>query len=142
STGGKQGLKEAQQFPDDYDGIVAGAPANYWTHLMASGVWIGQATLKDAASRIPQEKYSLIHRAAVDACDAADGVKDGVIDDPTTCRFDPGALQCAGEEASTCLTRPQVEAARKIYGGPKNPRTGVPLFPGLERGSELGWDAM
>src|SRR5437867_2935954 len=78
SSGGKQGLKEAQRFPDDYDGIVAGAPANYWTHLMVSGLWIGQATLKDPASFIPKEKYPVIHNAAVEACDANDGVKDGL----------------------------------------------------------------
>jgi tannase/feruloyl esterase len=142
SSGGKQGLKEAQRFPADYDGIVAGAPANYWTHLMASGVWIGQATLADAAAYIPQEKYAVIHRAALDACDALDGVKDGVIDDPTQCRFDPGELKCRSDEAPTCLTMPQVEAARKIYAGPTNPRTRAVVFPGLERGSELGWGAM
>src|SRR5207302_8071393 len=89
STGGRQGLTEAQRFPDDFDGIVAGAPANYWTHLMASGVWIGQATLKDSPAYIPREKYALIHRAALDACDAVDGVKDGLIDNPARCTFDP-----------------------------------------------------
>src|SRR5437762_1665140 len=83
STGGRQGLTEAQRFPDDFDGIVAGAPANYWTHLMASGVWIGQSTQKDPAAFIPREKYAVIHRAALDACDAGDGLKDGVVGGPT-----------------------------------------------------------
>src|SRR5437660_6838073 len=115
STGGRQGLTEAQRFPEDFDGIVAGAPANYWTHLMASGVWIGQATLGDPASYIPRDKYPVIHRAALEACDAADGAKDGLIADPTRCRFDPALLECHAEETSACLTRPQIEAARKIY---------------------------
>ena len=142
STGGKQGLTEAQRFPADYDGIIAGAPANYWTHLMASGVWMGQATLKDSSAYIPREKYALIHRAALDACDAVDGMKDGLIDNPARCTFDPAVLACAAEETAECLTRPQVDAARKIYGGAKSPRTGEPIFPGLEPGSELGWGAM
>jgi feruloyl esterase len=142
SSGGKQGLTEAQRFPSDYDGIVAGAPANYWTHLMASGVWIGQATLKDPSAYIPKEMYGVIHRAALDACDAADGVRDGVIDHPVQCIFDPGALACKPGETTACLTPMQIAAARKIYGGPKNPRTGEAIFPGLEPGSELGWGAM
>src|SRR6185436_6887541 len=79
SSGGKQGLKEAQKFPDDYDGIVAGAPANYWTHLVAGSIWVGQATLKDPAAFIPREKYGVIHRAVIAACDAGDRVRDGVI---------------------------------------------------------------
>jgi feruloyl esterase len=142
STGGKQGLTEAQRFPEDYDGIVAGAPANFWTHLMASGLWIAHATLKDPASHIPSGKFALIHRAALEACDALDGVKDGLLADPTRCSFDPKVLQCVDQEAPTCLTAPQVEAARKIYAGPMNPLTRQQIFPGLERGSEPGWGAM
>ena len=142
SSGGKQGLKAAQRFPGDYDGIVAGAPANFWTHLMASGNWIGHATLKEPASYIPKEKYPLIHKAALDACDAIDGVKDGLIEDPVRCRFDPKALLCADGDGPSCLTAPQVEAAKKIYTGAINPRTAKEIFPGLEPGSELGWAAM
>jgi feruloyl esterase len=142
STGGRQGLTEAQRFPDDFDGIIAGAPANYWTHLMASGVWMGQATHTDPAAFIPREKYTAIHRAALEACDAADGITDGLIDNPIKCTFDPAVLACRGEETSACLTRPQIDAARKIYGGAKNPRTSAAIFPGLEPGSELGWEAM
>src|SRR5712671_304737 len=80
STGGKQGLKEAQRFPADYDGIIAGAPANYWTHLLSFSMWVALASLKDQASFIPREKYSLIHKAVMEACDARDGVKDGVLE--------------------------------------------------------------
>ena len=91
STGGRQGLKEAQKFPDDYDGIIAGDPAN----RTALAMWITHAVLKDPASYIPPNKYPIIHQAALAACDALDGLKDGLIDDPTKCSFDPGgaALQ-------------------------------------------------
>ena len=142
SSGGKQGLKEAQRFPEDYDGIVAGAPANYWTHLMAGTLRPAHATLKDPASYIPREKYSLIHNAVMTECDARDGVKDGVLEDPARCGFDPKVLQCKGEDTTSCLTAPQVEAVRAIYAPSKNPRTGREIFPGLERGSEKGWAAL
>jgi feruloyl esterase len=142
SSGGKQGLKEAQRFPEDYDGIVAGAPANYWTHLVTGSIWVAQATLKDPASFISREKYAVIHDAAIAACDAADSVRDGVIEDPARCRFDPKVLQCTGGDASGCLTAPQVAAARKIYGSAKNPRTGQDIFPGMAIGSENGWAAL
>ena len=89
SSGGKQGLKEAQRFPTDYDGIVAGAPANYWTHLMAGSIWVAHATLKDSASYIPPAKYGVIHAAVLTECDLHDGVKDGVVENPERCRFDP-----------------------------------------------------
>jgi feruloyl esterase len=140
STGGRQALKEAQRFPGDYDGIIAGAPANHTTHLMAATISIAQATLAAPASFIPKGQYAVIHRAALAACDAGDGVADGVIDDPTRCRFDPGVLACQGAAGPDCLTPAQVAAARKIYAGPINPRTGKPVFPGLEPGSELGWE--
>jgi feruloyl esterase len=139
SSGGKQGLKEAQRFPADYDGIIAGAPANYWTHLMTGELWIAQATHKDEASFIPASKYPIIHEAVLEACDALDGVKDGVLEDPRKCHFDPKVIQCQGDDTSNCLTAPQVETARKIYAASKNPRTGQEIFPGLEPGSELGW---
>jgi feruloyl esterase len=142
SSGGKQGLKEAQKYPNDYDGIVAGAPANYWTHLITQSLWVAQATLKDPASLIPREKFEALNRAALAACDANDGVKDGLIENPARCTFDPGSIQCSGADGPGCLTAPQVEAARKIYAPAKNPRTGAVIFPGLARGSELGWPAL
>jgi feruloyl esterase len=142
SSGGKQGLKEAQRYPNDYDGIIAGAPANYWTHLTAATVWVGDATHKDQASFIPPAKYRVIHDAVVKACDAADGLEDGLIDDPRRCHFDPKTVECPGADAPTCLTAPQVEAMKKIYGPATNPRTKEAIFPGLEPGSELGWGFM
>src|SRR5262245_24427266 len=142
SSGGKQGLKEAQKFPEDYDGIVAGAPANYWTHLVTQSLWAAQATLKDPASAIPRDKYAVIHDAAVARCDASDGVRDGVIEDPSRCQFDPKTLLCSNGDGPSCLTAPQVAAAQKIYAPARNPRTGQEIFPGLAIGSEMGWAAL
>jgi feruloyl esterase len=139
STGGRQGLVEAQRFPNDFDGIVADAPAFNQPRLNVSYLWVAQATLNDPASYIPPSKYPMIHDAVLQACDARDGVPDGVVDDPTRCRFDPEILRCGDADAPTCLTAPQVEAARKIYAGPKNPRTLQQIAPGLEPGSELRW---
>jgi feruloyl esterase len=139
SSGGKQGLKEAQKFPDDFNGIIAGAPANYWTHLTAASVWVGVVTHKDPASFIPPAKFAVIHKAALEACDALDGVKDGLIDDPRRCHFDPKTIECKNGDAADCLTAPQAEAARQIYAPATNPRTKKVVYPGLEPGSELGW---
>src|SRR5216684_5709042 len=133
SDGGHEALMEAQRFPDDYDGIVAGASANFWTHQSAAWVWEARATLDNPASFIPLSKLPMINQAAVAACQ---GVVPGFIDDPTRCRWDPGALLCRGADAPTCLTAAQVQAVRKIYAGPRNPRTGERIYPGLERGSE------
>jgi feruloyl esterase len=134
SAGGKQGMKEAQRFPDDFDGIVAGAPGLDWVARATLSMWVAQAVGKDDASYIPPQKFDVIHNAALEACDAADGLKDGVIEDPTRCAFDPKTIACKGPDAPTCLTAPQVEVARKIYAGP-----GRGIAPGLERGSEPGW---
>jgi feruloyl esterase len=142
STGGRQGLKEAQKYPEDYEGIIAGAPANFMTHLSTHALWVAQATLKDPASLIPREKYAAIHKAVLDACDALDGVKDGVLEDPGRCHFDPKSIQCTAGDAPICLTPPQVEAARRIYAPAKNPRTGAEIFPGMALGSEMGWAAL
>jgi feruloyl esterase len=142
STGGRQGLKEAQKYPEDYDGIIAGAPANFMTHLSTHALWVAQATLKDPASLIPREKYAAIHKAVLDTCDALDGVKDGVLEDPARCHFDPKSIQCTAGDAPICLTPPQVEAARRIYAPAKNPRTGAEIFPGMALGSEMGWAAL
>lgn len=135
STGGRQALKEAQQFPNDYDGIIAGAPANRTT----LSLWIAHAVLKEPASYIPPAKYPVIHEAALAACDALDGVKDGLIGDPTKCVFDPGVLQCKGADYPSCLTAAQVTAARKMYSPPLHARTGQPLSAPLTAGTELGW---
>ncbi len=139
STGGRQALKEAQQFYNDYDGIIAGAPAADAAHMAAGRLWVAQATLKNPASYIPQSMYPMIHEAVVKSCDAVDGVKDGLINDPRQCHFDPKVLACTTEHAGSCLTGPQVDAATKIMSPVVNPRTGQQIFPRLEPGSELGW---
>ena len=135
SNGGRQGLMEAQRYPEDYDGIVAGAPANFWTHLVTSGVW--DALALDGNAFIPAAKAPAIEAAALAACDAADGLKDGLISDPPRCRFDPATLLCKGGETDACLTEPQVAALKKLYAGPRNAR-GVSTFPGHMPGGESG----
>ncbi len=142
SSGGKQGLKEAQKFPLDYDGIVAGAPANYWTHLMAGDLWPAVVTHKDPSAAFSQSNLAVLHKAVLQACDNLDGVRDGLIEDPTRCHFDPASLLCKGDETEGCLNKSQVDAARKIYAGATNPRTGESVFPGMTPGSELNWPAL
>jgi hypothetical protein len=137
SNGGRQALMEAQRFPDDYDGIVAGAPANYWTHLVANGIYTTQALTKTPESWIPPAKLAAIEAATLEACDAKDGVKDGVIDTPDRCGFKPKSMLCKGADADTCLTAPQVAALETILGG-------MPGFPGYVVGGITGsggWSA-
>ena len=142
STGGRQGLMEAQRYPADFDGVVAGAPANYMSHLQPWSLWPAKAMHASEASYVPPSKYPIIHKAVIEACDALDGVQDGVIEDPRRCDFDPKALECSGPESSACLTAPQVEAVRKLYEPATNPRTGTKIFPGLQPGSEMGWGGL
>lgn len=142
STGGRQGLMSAQRYPADYDGIIAGAPANYMSHLQPWSLWVPMAVHQSEASYIPPAKYPIIHKAVLEACDALDGVRDGVLEDPTRCHFDPKTIECKGSDTTACLTPPQVEAARKIYAPMTHPRTGLKLFPALEPGSEMGWTGL
>ena len=142
STGGRQGLMEAQRYPNDYDGIVAGAPANYWTRMPAGNLFAAAATMKDDATRLPPPKLATLHNGAIAACDANDGVPDGVIENPQSCRFDPASLLCRGDETDACLTSAQVGAARAIYAPAINPRTREEIFPGMVPGSEVTWGAM
>jgi feruloyl esterase len=137
STGGHQALTEARRYPDDYNGIVAGDPANNRVRLHMVGYWNYQATHDDPTSYIPPAKLPAINRAVLDACDKIDGLADGILDDPRKCTFDPVSLQCSGPDTPSCLTPPQVQAMKKIYQGPKNPRTGELLFPGMYVGSEV-----
>jgi len=128
SDGGREALMEAQRFPEDFNGILAGAPASDWSHLFTSFVWNELALSKE---RIPIEKLRAIQRAVVAACDAADGLKDGLVSNPLACHFDPAVLACKGADAKDCLTSAQVETLKALYSGPRNPRTGEQLFPGL-----------
>jgi feruloyl esterase len=140
SSGGKQGLKEAQQFPSDYDGIIAGAPAIPWTRLSAASLAAGRATLPvDSPRYLPREKLKLLNDAVVQSCDKLDGVEDRLLEDPRACTFDPTLLECSNEPDAGCLTSAQVEAARNMYKPLRNPRTNAYLFAGFAKGSELAW---
>ena len=135
SNGGRQALMEAQRFPDDYDGIIAGAPANAWVPLLTGGLKIEQAL--DQAGYIPPAKIPAISQAVLAACDQLDGLKDGILNDPRQCRFDPSTLLCHGNETDSCLTGPQVESLKVIYSGVRD-SAGKQVFPGLPPGAEEG----
>ena len=140
SSGGYEGLMEAQRFPADYDGIVAGAPANNWTRLMAGDLDATLAVLKDPSSLLDAPALGVLYRGVLAACDGGDGVTDGVLEDPRRCTFDPSTVQCAANQSpDKCLTPAQVEAARRVYRGVKDPTTRAQLYPGLAMGSELYW---
>jgi feruloyl esterase len=149
STGGRQAFTEAQRYPDDYDGIIAGAPAAYVTRLQGIQVWISQQANRNPSSLIPAEKFSLIHSAVLAACDGLDGVKDGVLENPTKCKFDPQVLACKEGDGPNCLNAEQVQTAHMMYSGVA---TGVArlgtiavadtFFPGVEPGSEMGWNML
>ena len=139
SGGGQQGLMEAQRYPADYDGIVAGAPANLRTHSWPGEVWVSYVTHRSPENAIPEEKLPTIQAAAIRACDADDGLVDGVISDPINCRFDPSTLLCRGTDNMDCLTDGEVDSLNLIYAGLYDPVTGGQFWPGLEPGSELGW---
>ena len=138
SDGGREALMEAQRFPDDYDGILAGAPANSWSTLLASGAIFMQDLMANPNAYIPDRKLRFIEQAALDRCDALDGVKDHVIGDPAQCHFDPQALLCKGEDASDCLTQPQIDSLKHLYGGVRD-QQGKLIFPGYSMGDETGW---
>jgi feruloyl esterase len=136
SNGGRQALMEAQRFPEDYDGILAGAPANFWTHLLANGLWDTQAIMNDPASYIPASKIPAIAAAVNAACDAQDGVSDGILSAPRQCRFDPAAILCKNSDSDKCLTRPQTIALKKLYQGARD--SAGQIYPGFLPGAEDG----
>ena len=143
SGGGRQSFMEAQRFPEDFDAIIAGAPGYNRTDGAFQSLGAMQATHQTPRSFIPASKYPLIHQAAINACDGNDGLKDGLITDPRSCRFDPAVLACkGGTDAADCLTAEQVVAAKRIYAPVINPASGEEVFPGLEPGSELHWGAI
>jgi feruloyl esterase len=140
SLGGRQGVTEALRYPADFNAVVAGAPAVNTMYLHAARVAINQIVNRTRDSYIPPEKYPAIHSAALEACDTLDGVKDGVIENPTACHFDPKVLACKDADGPGCLTPSQVDTARAFYAPVKDPKSGDAIFPALlEPGSELGW---
>jgi feruloyl esterase len=128
---------EAQRFPEDYDGILAGAPANFWTHLLTKALADAQATTLDPASYIPSSKLPVMARAVNAACDAQDGVADGILNEPNKCHFDPEVLLCKDGDSDKCLTVPQITALKKLYAGPSDAK-GRKIFPGYLPGAEEG----
>jgi feruloyl esterase len=136
SAGGYQGLTEARRYPKDYDGIAIGWPPNPHALFNATQLWPNWNIAHNPAMLIPHEKYPMIHQAVLDACDALDGVKDGILTEPDHCSFQPRSLLCRGADAPGCLTAAQADFLEKVYQGPTNPRTGQVYFPGPARGEE------
>lgn len=129
SSGGWQGLTEAQRYPADYDGIVAGAPANNFIRLQTRALWLDSLARADPAGNLGQAEIGLLGNAVLAQCDPADGVRDGIIGDPRGCGFDPGSLLCRPGQTGQCLSRAQVERARMVY-GPRRTPGGLALYPG------------
>ncbi len=137
SNGGRQALMEAQRFSENYDGILAGAPANFFTHLLTKALADAQATTLDPSSYIPSSKLPAIARAVNAACDAQDGVADGILNDPRNCHFDPAKMVCKDGDSEKCLTTAQVITLKKLYQGPPDSQ-GHEIFPGYLPGAEEG----
>ena len=137
SNGGRQALMEAQRFPEDYDGILAGAPANFWTHLLTKALADVNATTLDPASYLPANKLPAIARAVNAACDAQDGLTDGLLNDPRQCHFDAARLLCKEGDGETCLTAAQVTTLKKLYEGLHDAKGNL-IFPGYVPGAEEG----
>ncbi|MEZ5401348.1 MAG: tannase/feruloyl esterase family alpha/beta hydrolase [Bryobacteraceae bacterium] len=138
STGGRQGLMSAQRYPEDFDGIVAGAPANNQIFLCAWRMRLLMTALKSPRHGLPDEKLKLLNDAVLDKCDAIDGVRDRLLEDPRECDFDPAVLKCSGAETATCLTAQQMETVRAAYTDIRK-STGELIYPRLPFGGELGW---
>jgi len=143
STGGNQGLTLASMYPEDFDAIIAGAPPDPRARLHSVRLYAYNIVHRTKGSYIPPEKYAVLHDAALNACDARDGVKDGVLENPAACRFDPKVVECKSGDAPTCLTAEQVDTARALYSEVKHPRTGEVLYPPLlQPGSEMMWGTL
>jgi serine/threonine protein kinase len=136
SDGGREALMEVQRYPDDYEGILAGAPGMSWTNLFTAALY---NVYPHPATYIPASKIPAISAAVLSACDALDGISDGIVNDPRQCHFDPSTLRCKGAESDSCLTSAQVSQLQKIYGGLRNSK-GQQLFPGYMPGGEEGED--
>ncbi|MGG7518200.1 tannase/feruloyl esterase family alpha/beta hydrolase [Allorhizobium undicola] len=147
SDGGREALVEAQRYPEDFDGIVAGAPATLFQvqNTLYHGWLAVSNTAKDGSTILTSDRLPLVHKAVVEACDALDGVKDGLISEPAKCNFDIATITCkeGQKDTSTCLTTAESAVVRKIYEGPKDEKTGLPLTAGQPQpGSELNWQGV
>jgi feruloyl esterase len=139
SGGGREGLLQASRFPDEFDGIIAGDPANIRRNSWA--LELAVQTFKDPEAYIPPAKYPMIHRAVLEACDAKDGLKDGLVEAPESCNVDFKSLQCKTADGLDCLTARQVQTAQTIT-SPVATKTGRILFPRVEPGTELRWSRL
>ena len=137
--GSAAALHEVQKYPADYNGIVVGGHAAHLTRQIFGQLWLWQATHPNGVAVLPAAKLRVIHDAVLAKCDRLDGVNDGVLEDPTRCTFEPQEIECASGDGPRCLTPQQVDAVRKIYAGPTNPRTNERIWSPLYRGSELDW---
>ena len=144
SQGGRQGIAAAVRYPADFDGIIAGAPAVNFINMHAGRVAMNRSVNATPGGVIPASKYPFIHQAVLAACDAKDGVTDGVLENPGACSFDPKALQCSGsgQDDPACLSPQQVESATRMYAGARHPSTKAQVLPGLAPGAELGWNVL
>jgi feruloyl esterase len=137
SQGGHHAFMEAERFPEDYDGIVAGAPAYSWTGEMTGQAWNAHVLSQTSEGALPPQKLQLLYQAVAKACAGVDGL----IDDPRQCSFDPGVIECKSNDQSSCLTHEQAVAVSKMYEGPKS-SSGAQVYPGLMRGGESEWDRL
>ena len=135
SAGGRQAMEEAERYPADFDGIIAGSPGLDWSGRSAQAMRIAQMIVKNSAD-FKQTQLQALHAAVVNACDANDGLKDGLISKPESCKFDPKEVQCKNGDSPDCLSAAQVDIARAIYSPLKS---GNRQIPGLAYGSEGNW---
>lgn len=141
STGGRQALVEVTKFPEDFDGVLAGAPANPHIHLHAAGVERSMELMNNPEGALSQAKVETLHKAVLAACDRLDGVKDGLIGEPQKCRFDPAALLCKGADSDACLTAAQVKTVKIVFADVKT-KKGEIVWTGFEPGGELQYASL
>ncbi|MBV8904954.1 MAG: tannase/feruloyl esterase family alpha/beta hydrolase [Acidobacteriia bacterium] len=141
STGGRQALVEVTKFPDDFDGVIAGAPANPHIHLHAAGVERSIELMNNPQGALTQAKVETLHKAVMAACDALDGLKDGLIENPKKCHFDPKSLLCTETDSDSCLTEAQVKTVNIVYADVKTNK-GEIIWTGFEPGGELQYASL
>lgn len=140
STGGAEAMEEAEFFPEDYDGVHAGSPGMFYSHLMESFLWGALLPAKQPTARLTPSALATLNQAVLQHCGGSDAASDGFLADPLTCHFDPARLQCkAGQDPAHCLSAAQVSQAQRLYSPVLDPRTGRSLYPGFARGSESQW---
>jgi feruloyl esterase len=145
SDGGREAMMEAQRYPSDFDGIAAGAPAfNFLVQNSFYHAWNARTVAPDPKSGavLVAADLPILHRAAVGACDALDGVTDGLVADPTACRFDPATIACRSPGQTDCLTPEAVAAAKKLYAGARDADGRQLVIGGPQPGSELSWEGV